>query len=235
MNLFLWSCILIDPGSSIPALRLGYSYLKNRKQRTKTNSAYSSWEEILFDVPQGPLLFHIFLCNLFYMMSDTDFTSYADDVSADTIDEVIKKLETACVKLSKWPANNQMKANQDKCHLIISKNENISMYIGPFEIKNTSCEKLLRIKVDSRLNFNEHLDGIIKKASRLINALSRITPFMNISKRHIFMNSFFNWQFIYCHLVWMFHSRLVNNKINHLHERVLRIVHSDLRHPLKTF
>ena len=73
-----------------------------------------------------------------------------------------------------------MKANQDKCHLTISKNENVSMYIGPFEIKNTICVKLLGIKVDSRLNFNEHLDGIIKKASHKINASSRIKPFMNL-------------------------------------------------------
>ena len=113
-------------GFSIPALRLVYSYLKNRKQRTKINSAYSCWEEIIFGVPQGsilgPLLFNIFLCDLFYMMSDTDLASYADDdtpyVSADTIDEVIRKLETASVKLFKWFADNQMKANQDKCHLI---------------------------------------------------------------------------------------------------------------------
>ena len=51
-------------GFSIPALRLVYSYLKNRKQRTKINSAYSCWEEILFGVPQGSilgaLLFNIF-------------------------------------------------------------------------------------------------------------------------------------------------------------------------------
>ena len=94
-----------------------YSYLKNRKQRTKINSAYSCWEEIIFGVPQGsilgPLLFNIFLCDLFYMMSDTDFASYADDntpsVSADTIDEVIKRPETASVKLFKWFADNQMK------------------------------------------------------------------------------------------------------------------------------
>ena len=65
-----------------------------------------------------------------------------------------------------------MKANHDKCHLIVSKNENISMHINPFEIKNTNCEKLLGIKVDSRLNFNEHLDGMFKKASGKINALS---------------------------------------------------------------
>ena len=52
-------------GFSIPALRLVYSYLKNRKQRTKTNSVYSCWEEIIFGVPEGsilgPLLFNIFL------------------------------------------------------------------------------------------------------------------------------------------------------------------------------
>ena len=59
------------------------------------------------------------------------------------------------------------------------------MFIGPFEIKNTNCEKLLEIKVDTRLNFNEHLDGIIKKAGRKINALSRITPIMNITKSSI--------------------------------------------------
>ena len=65
------------------------------------------------------------------MMSDTDFTSYVDDntpyVSTDTIDEVIKRLQIATVKLSKWCTNNQMKTNQDKCHLIVGKNENISM------------------------------------------------------------------------------------------------------------
>ena len=51
------------------------------------------------------------------------------------------------------------------------------MHKGPFEIKNANCEKLLGIKVDSRLNFNENLGSIIKKTSRKINALSRITHF----------------------------------------------------------
>ena len=120
-----------------------------------------------------------------------------------------------------------MKASQDKCHLIVSKNENVSMRIVSLETKTVNSEKLLGIKVDNRLNFNEHLDSIIKKASGKINALYRITPFMNISKRRILMNSFFNSQFNYCPLVWMFHSRSINNKINHLHERILRITHND--------
>ena len=56
-------------GFSLPALRLVQSYLSNRKQRTKTNSEFSSWKEILFRVLQGsilgPLLFNIFLCDFF--------------------------------------------------------------------------------------------------------------------------------------------------------------------------
>ena len=131
------------------------------------------------------------------------------------------RLETTFVKLLKWFIDNQMKAKQDKCHLIISKNENVSMYNAPFEIKNTNCEKLLGIKADRRLNFCEHFDGIIKNASRKINVLSRIIPFMNISKKRILMSSFFNSQFKYCPLVWMFHSRLINSKINRLQEKSL--------------
>ena len=66
---------------SIEALRLVQSCLSNRKQRTKINSDFSSWEEILFGVHQGfilgHLLFIIFQCDLFFTMNETDFASYA--------------------------------------------------------------------------------------------------------------------------------------------------------------
>ena len=47
------------------------------------------------------------------------------------------------------------------------------------------------------------------------------------------MNSFFNSQFNYCPLVWMFHSRSIKNKISRLHERVLRIVYNDFKSSFK--
>ena len=56
---------------------------------------------------------------------------------------------------------------------------------------------------------------------------------MNISKRQILVNSFFNSQLSYCLLVWMFHSRSINNKINCLQERVLRIVYNDFNSSFK--
>ena len=64
-------------------LKFIYSYLKGRKQRTKINSSYSSFAEILFGVLQGsilgPLLFNADICDLFYEIDDLDFAIFADD------------------------------------------------------------------------------------------------------------------------------------------------------------
>ena len=177
-------------GFSLRALRLIHSYLTNRKQTTGVNANYSSWEEILFGVPQGsilgPLLFNIFLCDLFLIMKETSFASYADDntpyVTAENLDEVIKSLEKDSIKLFQWFSDNQMKANHDKCHLLVSGKNNVTMNASGFKIKNSECEKLLGIKVDCGLKFENYLDGVIKKASNKINALSRVTPFLNLSK-----------------------------------------------------
>ena len=109
----------------------------------------------------------------------------------------------------------------------------MNLKIANINIENSTCEKLLGVKVDYKLNFSEHLDGIIKKASRKVSALSRIFPFMNLTKRRLLMNSFFSSQFSYCPLIWMCHSRTVNHKINKLHERCLRIIYSDKKPSFK--
>ena len=83
------------------------------------------------------------------------------------------------------------------------------------------------IKVDAKLNFNEHLNNIISKVSRKVNALSRAVPYMRVSKRKILLNSFFNSQFSYCPLIWMFYSRIMNNEINWLRERRMWLIYKD--------
>ena len=119
--------------------------------------SYSSWEEILLGVPQGsifgPLLFNIFLCDMFFELSQTDFASYPDDntpcAEADNIDEVITILENDSIRLFKWFSDNHMNANKDKCHLVISNNEKVSMKMDSIELENTSSEKLLGMTIDS--------------------------------------------------------------------------------------
>ena len=120
-----------------------------------------------------------------------------------------------------------MKGNEDKCHVLIRTKENVCVNIGTTQITNSACEKLLGIKVDSSLNFEDHIGSICKKAGAKLNTLTRIANHMPFQKRKLLMNAFFTSQFSYCPLTWMFHSRKLNNKINRLHERCLRVVYND--------
>ena len=143
-------------GFSLTVLKLVHNYLLNRKQRTKINQTYSSLLEIIFGVPQGsiagPLLFTIFLIDLFFIIEDTDFASYADDntlyVIADNINGVIKSLEEASENLFKFYLNdNLMKINAGNCHLLVSTNNIVKIKTRNFDITNSKGEKLLGVKL----------------------------------------------------------------------------------------
>ena len=111
--------------------------------------------------------------------------------------------------------------------MIISSDHPTEIQVRESVIKNTTCEKLLGIKIDNKLTFDEHISGLCKKAANKLRALARVTSYMSLPKKKLLLNSFFNAQFNYCPLVWMLHSRSNNNKIKHLHERCLRIVYQD--------
>ena len=78
------------------------------------------------------------------------------------------------------------------------------------------------------MTIDEHVNNLCKKACQKLNAFVRLTPFMNVDKKRMTMKAFIESQFGYCPLVWMFHSRsLNNNKINRIHKRALRITYND--------
>ena len=68
---------------------------------------------------------------------------------------------------------NQLKVNISKCHLVVNKNNGRTIKIGDTKIKISEYEKLLGIiKVDIKLNLDEHLNDIISKFRRKVNQLS---------------------------------------------------------------
>ena len=142
----------------------------------------------------GPLLFNIFLADLFLVLKDVDIANFADDntpfTSAKNIDDLIYSLEKASSSLLKCFKDNLFKSNPDKCHLLVSTNEKTKINIGEFSIESSDCEKLLEVKIDNKLTFDCHASDMCKKANRKINALARIAPFININKKRILMNSF---------------------------------------------
>ena len=83
-------------------------------------------------------------------------------------------------------------------------------------IKASSSEELLGIKIDSNLIFHDHILSLCSKTNKKLSALSRESKYMGINRRRILMKSYIFSQFNYSHLVWMCHSRSLNNKINRM-------------------
>ena len=143
---------------SIDSLKLINNYLTERKQRVKINGQFSSWLDIVVGVPQGsilgPLLFNIFLSDLFLFCNGIDIASYADDNTSycigKTPEEVISQLEKSLKSIFEWFENNGMKANPDKCHLPLSKNENFEVNINENRTSNTRFEKLLGVTFNNQ-------------------------------------------------------------------------------------
>ena len=97
-NLLLLFAKLNAYGFSNTALLLIQNYLQNRFQRTNVNNVYSSWLKIKSGVPQGsilgPLLFNLFINDLFYFIDDDcHICNYADDNSLYTIDKNVNNIK----------------------------------------------------------------------------------------------------------------------------------------------
>ena len=120
-------------GLSLPALRLIHDYLSNRKKRTKIDDSYSSWSKIILAVPQGsvlgPLLYNVFLANLFLVVKEMDIASYADDTTTfiveNNIDNVIALLEQVSDALFNCFKSDCLKSNVDKCHVLVYTNKTL--------------------------------------------------------------------------------------------------------------
>ena len=219
------------------ALSIIFSYLSDRWQRTKINTSFSTWLELLKGVPQGsvlgPLLFNIYINDLFYQFSTTHVCNFADDTTltalSKNLEELLHNLEYDTQSAIIWFENNFMKLNQDKCHFMITGNiiEHLFARVGDEIIWESTEEKLLGVTIDKNLNFNTHLSILCKKASQKVTVLARIVKLLPFHKRRIILKTFIESQFSYCPLVWMFCSKYMNDKINHIHERGLRLIYND--------
>ena len=230
-------------GFSKNSLNLINDYFQNRKQRTKIRGKYSSWRDILYGVFQGsiagPLLFNIYINDLFFFTEEFLMSNYADDNSpfeiGCTSNEVIKKLEGDAVILIQWFTNNFLKPNPSKWHLLLSEiNNEHCISISNQIISNSATEKVLGVTFDNKLNFKFHVSKLCKHAGQKLHALGRVSNFMSCTQRKLIMNAFISSQFNYCPLIWMCHDRAIHRQINRIHHRALSIVYRDYTSSFET-
>ena len=226
-------------GLSENALKLMKSYLTNRKQCVKLGSIKSNFEAILKGVPQGsilgPVLFNIFINDIFHFVKSCSLYNYADDntvsCSDNSLENVIGKLSEDSVLLIRWFLNNKMKANPEKFQAIAvvekTKVEDITFNLDNNIIKCEERVKLLGVTIDFQLNFNVQVSNICKKASKQLNVLKRIGKHLcRLGKLNIY-HSFILSNFNYCPLTWHFCGEVNTKKIEKIQERALRFNYSD--------
>ena len=148
---------------------------------------------VIQDVPQGsvlgPLLFNIYLNDLFDIAESTNLCNFADDTTFYACDgdvsSLINRLEHDSYLAIEWFENHSMKLNQEKCHLLVSgfKYENVWAKIGKTKIWESKKQKLLGVEIDRTLSFDEHIASLCGKAGKKLSVLARLSNFMCTNKR----------------------------------------------------
>ena len=186
-------------GFSKNSLLFIQSYLENRYQRTNVNNTFSPWLKISTGVPQGsilgPLLFNIFINDLFYFIDENaQLCNYADDnslyVIANNLDSIKIHLNKNFKQITNWFYDNYMILNPGKCHYMTlgkkTESDDDQLILENVTLTASPSETLLGIKIDKNLTFNEHLTILCKKTSQKLNALARVAKFMSLPKKNYY-------------------------------------------------
>ena len=115
-----------------------------------------------------------------------------------------------------------MIGDDDPTHKIILNNN---------EISSSNEEKLSGILLDSKLNFDFHITSLCKKAGQKLSALARTNHYLAQDQKLLLLNTVVKSNFSHCPLTWMFTSRYLNNALNSIHERALRLIYNDYELP----
>ena len=68
-----------------------------------------------------------------------------------------------------------MKSKIDKCNLLVSPSDFAEVQITDFSVEKNSCEKLLNVNIDSKFNFDSHVNNLYSKTSKKLKAFARVT------------------------------------------------------------
>ena len=99
-------------------------------------------------------------------------------------------VEGVAERLTLWFRNNCVKVNPDKFHLLLSDKKSHQVDICNKKFSSTCSENFLGIKINNNLTFEEHVEGLCKKASQKVSAVARILFLMRFEQRKRIVHNF---------------------------------------------
>ena len=164
-------------------------FLSFRKQRVVLNGQASPWVSIEAGVPQGsilgPLLFLIYINDLSDNLSTTA-KLFADDPSlfsiVQNINTTASHLNSDLNKINNWTFQSKISFNPDPSKQAqevifsrkIQKTCYPSIYSNNKSVKQVPSQKHLKLLLDNKLNFQEHLKNILNKVNKTIGPLWKL-------------------------------------------------------------
>ena len=175
--------------------------------------------EFLYDIACAP--FHVM-----EIFDDVDDMAWYTSALIRSIIDEHAPMKSKVVKSASVPYMNsalrkaQYKRNmaRNKFHIELKLDRNTIL-------SSERSVKALGVTIDYRLTFNDHISACCLKAARQLNALARISKYLDIKSKKIIFNSFIRSNFEYCPLVWHFCGKTNNQKLEKIQERSLRILH----------
>ena len=122
---------------------------------------------------------------MFFMVDNIDIASYADDNTPYSVGKIQCDLE----------------AKLKKAFSLLSLEINTKFLLPASILENSNSQKRLGVTIDRNLNCNEHVTNLCDKASKKIQALARIFPYIPQTQKPLLMNAYLISQFGYCSLV----------------------------------
>ena len=171
------------------------------------------------------ILGNIDMSDLFFIDISSNIANSADDTTpyecAPYYDKLKENLELTIYKIFNWFKYDNFKANATKCHFFLSPYQSATINIDGSIMKSRNFQKLLGVTVDSNFTFEQHINSLCRKSSQKLHPLSRISQYLSLNKKPDLFKTFVTSQFNYCPLVWICHSRTLNNRTNSIHHRAL--------------
>ena len=191
------------------------SYLTGRKQFVTYNGVASSTKVITCGVPQGsilgPLLFLLYINDLYNIWSTSIPILYADDTNlfykGKDIDTLVSYINMELKNISTWLKVNRLSLNIKKTHFMFFRKQrnkkcDLKIQIDGSEIDQVERTKFLGVVIDQNLNWKEHVSLISRKVSRGIGMIVKAKHCLNRDALLTLYNSFIYPYITYCNQVW---------------------------------